>query len=166
MMTITATWVFALMTAIRVLFGEAPADWSDTYGETAVAVAKGCESAPLSGGGSDWCAVLLVEQAWHESRFNARASHDHGAGFGLFGMQAGTLGRRVPEDVAGQVMAEIGLLQTSFRICARHPLDERLGWYAAGGNGCERRLELSKYRMHEAARLLRAHPVEVVVARE
>lgn len=157
-------WVFALMTAIRLQFGEALAPWSDTYGETAVSIAKGCASAPLAGGGRDWCSALLVEMAWHESRFNQKASHDGGAGYGLFGMQEGTLGRKIPEDTDGQVRAEIELLQTSFRICAKRPLEDRLGWYAAGGNGCEQRLELSKYRMHAAAQLLRANPLEPVLA--
>jgi hypothetical protein len=95
-----------------------------------------------------------------------KASHDNGAGFGLFGMHAATLGRKVPEDALGQVQAEIELLQTSFRICAKHPLEERLGWYMFGSNGCEHRLELSKYRMHQAARILRANPLDVTVARE
>lgn len=150
-----------MMTAIRALYGEAPAPWSDTYASTSGAIATGCASAPIDGGGKDWCAMLLVEMAFHESRFQQDAVHDDGAGYGLFGMQAGTLGRHVPEDPEGQVVAEIQLLQQSFRICAKHPLEERLGWYMFGQSGCEHRLEKSRFRMHEAARVLRANPPEV-----
>ena len=84
--------------------------------------------------------------------------HDGGAGLGLFGTHAATLGRPVPPTATGQADAVIELLQTSFRICKEHPLDEKLGWYMAGGNGCEKRLELSSFRAHETARLLKAHP--------
>jgi hypothetical protein len=154
-------WVLVLMTAIRVQYAEALAPWADTYTPTAAAIATKCESAPLPGGGKDWCAMLLVEMSWHESRFNQDVSHDGGHGYGLFGTQAGTLGRPVPADPEGQVDAAIELLKTSWRICAKHPLEERLGWYAAGGTGCERRLELSVFRMHEAAKILRANPLAV-----
>jgi hypothetical protein len=153
-----ATWILVLMTAIRTQYREAEAPWADTYRETADGIAVKCEGAPMPGGGKDWCAGLLVEMSWKESRFNPSATHDGGAGFGLFGMQSATLGRKVPEDVEGQVQAAIDLLQISFRICAKHPLDERLSWYMMGGIGCERRNEMSRFRTHEVARLLRSNP--------
>ncbi len=151
-------FVLALMTAIRLEYGEAEAPWSATYETTADAIATRCQDARVDGGGADWCAALAVTMAFHESRFNPDASHDSGAGAGLFGTHAATLGRPVPQEQEGQVDAFLQLFHTSAKICAARPLGDRLGWYAAGGSGCERRLELSRFRMHQAARLLKSHP--------
>lgn len=153
-----ATWVLALMTAIRTLYGEAEAPWADTYRDTADGIASRCQGAPMPGGGREWCAGLLVEMSWHESRFQQDARHDHGAGYGLFGTHEATLGRPVPGDADGQAEAALELLRQSWRICASRPFEDRLGWYAAGGLGCSARLPLSRFRIHEAVGLLRKHP--------
>ena len=154
-------WVYSIMVALRMQTGEAQAPWAESYIDTASAIAARCTDHSVPGGGRDWCAAVAVYMSWHESRYNPDATHDNGAGLGLFGTHAGTLGRPVPKDSEGQVDAFLELLGTSFRICAKQPIDERLGWYMAGGDGCERRLDLSTFRMHGAARLLRAHPAPV-----
>ena len=164
MQTILYLWVAALMTAVRIDHGEAPAPWAESYMDTAVAIADRCADNFVPGGKWKWCVAIAVEMSWQESRFNPQAEHDSGAGLGLFGTHASTLGRPVPKDQAGQVDAFLSLLETSFRICRKHPIEERLGWYAAGGEGCERRLELSRSRMHEASRLLREHPAPVLAS--
>lgn len=153
-----ASWVLLLMTSLRIQYGEQPAPWAETYPDTAAAIATTCEARPMPGLKKDQCAAVYVDLGWHESRWQIDAVHDHGAGYGLFGTHAGTLGRPVPFDAQGQAWAVNELLDTSWRICAKHPLEDRLGWYAHGATGCEHRLELSRFRMHEAAHLLRDHP--------
>jgi hypothetical protein len=156
--TVTTDWVASIMDAERATYAEAPAGWAESYDVTAAAIAQACKGGPLAGGGADWCASVLVVMGWHESRYNPDAEGDSKSAAGVWQSHALTLGRPIPKDVPGQAEAALELLSTSFRICGAQPLDERLGWYARGGLGCSRRLDLSRFRMHEAARLLRAHP--------
>lgn len=132
--------------------------WLDFLPVEAEAIAEEASARALPGVSRELTASIYVVMGWHESRFNPRASHDQGAGYGLFGTHEATLGRPVPEDVVGQVTAAHDLLAQSFAICRARPVSERLGWYAAGGDGCERRLGLSRARVWEAERLLRTYP--------
>jgi hypothetical protein len=142
-----------LMFAIRALYGESDPAWSESYRSTAMGIADACEAAPLPGGGPEWCVAVAVDFAWHESRFRSDASHDRGAGAGLFGTHTATLGRPIPADEAGQAEAFVALMHESFTACHASPLDERAAEYASGS--CEGRRSLSRFRLHEAARLLR-----------
>lgn len=154
--TLSAPWVLSLITAMAAK--EGPLPWADQLPLEAEAIATQASEHPLPGVTPAFTAALDTVMGWHESRFNPWAEHDHGAGFGLFGTHAATLGRQVPADLGGQVGALHELMTTSFTICRERPLEERIGWYAAGGEGCERRLGLSRARVWEAQRLLRAHP--------
>jgi hypothetical protein len=131
-----------------------PLPWEDQIGEVAAGIAEAAEERPLPGSTTRQTAAVLAVMAWRESRLNPEAVGDHGHSNGLFQIQKGTLGRAVPSYPLGQAEAALELLETSWRICDRHPIAERLGWYAAGGTGCSRRLDLSRSRMHEVARLL------------
>jgi len=57
----------------------------------------------------------------------------------------------------------ISMMKQSFRICHDRPLDERLAWYAGGGNGCPTGLDAvrkSKHRIDKAMWLFKTYPVE------
>jgi hypothetical protein len=148
------TWMFRMASA------ESPSPWVDSYGETAVAIAEQSDARPLPGASVRQTAAVLTVWGWREARFNPAAVHDHGLGLGLFGTHHATLGRQVPSWPEGQAEAALELMATSFRICSKHPLEERMSWYSAGGVGCEKRNALSRSRMREAAQLFRALPVE------
>jgi hypothetical protein len=143
--------------------------WIEATAEVADGIADGCVARKLPGMGAEECVSFLVEWAFHESRFDVTKVHDGGAGLGLFGTHQATLGRPVPEDAAGQVEGALELFAISWRVCSKRPYDERASWYAAGGNGCDpealpegrakrtalRAHDISKGRLHSAARLLR-----------
>ena len=128
-----------------------------TFGPIAVAIAGQCQNAPLAGLDAEGCIAFVVEIGYRESRLDITASHDRGSGHGGWGVHDSTLGRPVPMDAAGQVEAAISLMRTSWAICRKEPLAFRFSWFAAGGRGCDRRHELSAFRMHEAAALLSRH---------
>lgn len=154
---IFSKWV---LTLILVMLAKEPMSlpYIDYLPVEAEAIAEEDSARPLPGMTPGLTAALDVIMSWHESRFNPQAIHDHGAGYGLFGTHAATLGRPVPLDVPGQVYAWHELVRISFRVCAERPLAEKLGWYMMGGEGCEHRLGMSRSRMWEAERLLREHP--------
>jgi hypothetical protein len=155
--TLSSPWVLSLMLALHAK-EPVPLPWIDFLAPEAEAIAEDASRAPLPGMTKELTAALETVMAWRESRFRPDAIHDKGAGYGLFGIQRATLGREVPEDVVGQVGALRELMAMSFRICADRPVEEKLGWYMAGREGCDRRLGLSRARVWEAERLLRAHP--------
>lgn len=163
---LSVSWVLSLITAMA---SKEPAalPWADQLPAEAEAIAAEASSHPLPGVTPAFTAALDTVMGWHESRFNPQATHDQGSGYGLFGTHGSTLGREVPKDLLGQVGALHELMSMSFRICQARPLEERAGWYAAGGEGCERRLGLSRARVWEAQRLLRSHPpaADVVASR-
>jgi hypothetical protein len=154
---ISSPWVLSLLLAMLAK-EPGPLPWIDFLPVEAEAIAEEDSARPLPGMTPGLTAALDVVMAWHESRFRPDTLHDHGTGYGLFGTHEKTLGRQVSLEVAGQVVDWHELARTSFRICSDHPKEERLGWYAAGGQGCENRLGLSRARIWEAERLLRAHP--------
>jgi hypothetical protein len=156
---ITSQWVLTLLLAM-LAHEPGPLPWLDYLPAEAEAIAEEDSARPLPGMTPGLTAALDVVMAWREARFNPHALHDHGAGYGLFGTHEATLGRPIPLDVAGQLVAWHSLARVSFRICLGEGRDrsEVLGWYAAGGERCERRLALSRSRVWEAQRLLRDHP--------
>jgi len=98
--------------------------------------------------GRDRTAALLVSLAWFESTFKPGAVGDKGASHGLFQVQ----GHGDLTDIREATRAALEMLRASFRICsaAGRPPSELLGWYGAGGNGCDRGLRESRHRFHKA----------------
>jgi hypothetical protein len=152
-------WVLFL---IMTMLAKEPASHEQGYTDflpvIAESFAEEASARPLPGMTPGLTASLDVIMAWHESRFNSTALHDHGAGYGLFGTHAATWGAPIPIDVPGQVWAWHELAKMSFKICSERPLSEKLGWYMWGGEGCEKRLGMSRSRVYEAERLLRENP--------
>lgn len=164
MKTAFIAWILTLMAALPARYREKQAvPWASTEPDTAAAIADGC----LTPDAGPWepakCAAQLVVVAFHESRFRPNAVGDVDASvhsFGLFQIQAPTLGREVPRDAPGQVHAALELLHHSFDVCRDRPENERLAWYMAGGKGCDVAHGMSRFRTSEADRLLRAHPFD------
>lgn len=130
--------------------------WDGLYVNEARAIAHAAEMNPLPGEGKLATAAILTVMAYQESRLDPTAMHDNGAGYGLFGTHMATSGATKEElqDLDRSASIALRLIHTSFHICRRHPVKERLGWYAAGGIGCDRRLDLSRYRMTMAMGLM------------
>jgi hypothetical protein len=134
---VTAQWVLSI---INGPFGAPSAPWAYSYGETSTAIADAANADPLSHDpdGAVKTAAILIALAKHESDFHPNAIGDHGASLGLFQIQPptakvdGTL-LLVPRTAAP---VAIDLIRTSFRVCGKRPWEERLAWYAAGGNRC------------------------------
>lgn len=150
-MTPLAAWVLGFM-----LLLQPRAPWRATYENTAAAIAKGAELAPVFDGddGVARTAALDAAIAWFESRFDPRALGDHGRSHGLYQVQ----GHGELEDPLDQTILANAMIRSSFDVCRKHPLEERLGWYAAGGNDCERGLRESRNRIGLAMRLFKKHP--------
>lgn len=148
-------WILVLMVALQ---PEAP--WIATYTGTARAIAEAAEREPIFDGddGPERTAALLVALAWFESRFQADAIGDASQSFGLYQISrvhAPALELVEPIDATTHALR---LLRQSMAICAKRPMVERLGWYAAGGPGCDHAHDKSRHRMQLAQRLLREHP--------
>lgn len=124
-------------------------DWAASYPATAQEIADTAEARPLDGS-ADLMARVLTVQAFRESRFHgipctARWDCDHGASVGKWQTWRGW-GPPTAETAAK-------LVQRSWSVCRHRPKEERLGWYARGGTGCDERLELSRSRMREVEKL-------------
>lgn len=157
------------MIALRGQYGEHAPKWADSYETTAAHIANVCSTAPIDGLDQPHCAAILVDLAWHESRFDPNAEGDVTVSaaertphsFGLFQIQAKTIGHEIPRkewDGGEQVVDVVRLLQTSFAICSKRAPNERLAWYASGGKTCDRALGLSRFRLGEVELLLKKHP--------
>jgi hypothetical protein len=159
------TWILSLMVSLQ-----PSAPWLDTYWETAVAIGRAAEERPLFRGelGKERTAALLVAVAYYESHFDAGALGDcrkdaprslaRCQSVGLYQISKANAPADELLDRDDASRHALRLFATSFRICRERPVFERLAWYAAGGNGCDRRLELSAHRMSLASRLMREHP--------
>jgi hypothetical protein len=116
--------------------------WAETYPLTAAAIADASVRGPLFKGedGPKKTAALLTAWAYHESRFDPKALGDHGTALGLWQIHHSTV-PDVPRDnlfdAAEAAIVARNLMHQSFRICSSFPLEERGGWYAAGGEGCQ-----------------------------
>jgi|SRR5208283_702645 hypothetical protein len=127
------------------------------YEPTARAIAKYSFSNPLwprEERGIERTADLLVSLSWFESNYNPDAEGDGHASFGLYQMTPGTAGSSPDalKDPDTATRIALSLIRTSFRICKDYPADERLGWYAHGGNSCANSdgRKKSKHRMWKA----------------
>jgi hypothetical protein len=127
--------------------------WVASYPETALEIADEAEENPLpvGDGAAVFTASLLTTWALRESHFRRDALGDAGTSVGLL-----QVSNAWPDT---SVHGALKLFHESFHICSSHPLDERAAWYAAGGVGCTKRLELSRSRMHAAARLAKSSSV-------
>lgn len=143
-------WIVTLMVTLQPL-----APWKDTYAETAQGMVQGAQEAPLfeGVGALPKTLALDVSLAWFESRFDRAANGDHGKSHGLYQVQGPVI-----EDVKGQTIQANEMILQSFRVCKGKTLTEKLGWYAAGGNDCERGLRESRHRMGKALTLLKKFP--------
>jgi len=122
--------------------------------------------------------AVLLAIAWRESGFKVAAAGDcpglapgsrectadkRAQSLGLFQIgrgNAGWLGVSVA-DLTGEpvVQARIALrmVRTSFKICATRPLEERLGWFHHGHEGCSDS-SAGRARMRLAREILRRWP--------
>jgi hypothetical protein len=119
-----------------------------SYPDTAEEIATAAEESPLPGDNGRYTAAVLTVMAFRESSFRRDVVGDDGASRGLFQIST----------IWGEPSARLALklLHKSFNVCREKPLEDRLGWYMWGASGCEHRLELSRSRMHTAARLAKA----------
>jgi hypothetical protein len=151
-------WVLSLMIAVQ-----PNAPWRDTYESTAHAIAKVvAEEEPLFAGelGRERTAAVLVSIAWFESTFNPAAVGDHGRSRGLYQIQ----GEGELSDPVEATRVALRLVRASFRVCRARTMDERLGWYAAGGKDCERGLRESRHRLLKAKWLVKNRPPPAATA--
>lgn len=164
-MTRLAYWVLLVMIHLqdpnsKALKGIMTPEWAASYPVTAQEIADEAERDPLLKAPQHTAAIMVVT-AYQESRFDEHPCSrlkeydcDGGAVWGKWQTWK-HWGPPTAETAAK-------LLHDSFRICAKHPLEERLGWYAAGGAGCEKRLDLSRYRMGLVAKVMREVPYPTV----
>lgn len=130
--------------------------WRDTYESTAITMALTVETEEPLYQNDDTrirTAATLVALARYESVFdpNAWGDRGHGDSHGLYQQQRfGLL-----SDVGEATAVALSQIRISMRICRGRPVEERLTWYAAGGNGCESRdgVAKSRHRMTLAKKL-------------
>jgi hypothetical protein len=157
---IVLAWMLALQPA-------AVTPWTDTYEDTAEAIAEVATEAPLYRGprGELRTAALLTSIASFESRFDPAAAGDHGASVCL--MQIGVsnlraLGVRraeLLESARACLRAGVRMIQASFYVCRARAPEDRLAHYAAGGLVCgEKGTRESRHRSARAAWLVRLAP--------
>ncbi len=139
-------WILAAMVLLQ-----PSAPWKDSYAKTAEGILEGAKREPVFDGSILRTVALDVSLSWFESRFNPQAVGDNGKSWGLYQFQ----GHGKPEGVIEQTIIANRLIKESFRVCKAKPLEDRLGWYAAGGNGCERGLKHSRHRIWKAQWLVR-----------
>ncbi len=143
-------WILSLM---RLLQPHAP--WLASYEATAKGIQDGATSSPVFSGenGIERTIAVDVSLAWFESRFDSHAVGDHGTAHGLYQVHA-----IEPETVKEQTVQANAMIKQSFKACVNRVKEEWLGWYAAGGNDCNRGLRESRHRMLKAFWLFKNHP--------
>lgn len=145
-------WIISMMVLLQ-----PSAPWKDSYESTAIAITQAVsQETPLFDGihGRERTATLLVSLAWFESRFDTKALGDHGQAHGLYQQHDHGV---LDEPFMATIIA-IQQIRISSRICKSKPLEEMLGWYAAGGNDCNRGLKESRHRVLKALWLFRNYP--------
>jgi hypothetical protein len=141
MTALVLSWIVLLVTVST--------PWEADYPRIAEAIAIASE-------GDEQEAAILVSLAYHESRFQIDAVGDHGQSVGLYQISRSNLlmpASVVLHDPMVATLEARRLIAQSWAICKRDSWEYRLGWYAAGGNGCKGRAA-SKRRMFLAMRLL------------
>lgn len=152
-----STTPLAALALAMMLRAQPSAPWADTYPSTAKAVAEAAHASPVfaGGDGEQRTVALLVSMAWFESTFNPAAVGDNGRSVCLFQIHETNwkwLGvtREALQDVRVCARTAVRMVHQSFRVCRARPLEERLGWYAAGGPDCTRGLSPSRHRVRKA----------------
>ena len=143
------TWILAMMLVL-----EPNAPWKGTYEASAHTIAEVSERESLFAGkdGPRKTASLFVSLGWFEARFKPDAEGDHaklaggqkGEPASFCMMQIGrsnlrwlgTTPEAIQKDFGVCVRTARKMLSTSMHLCSTRPLEERLAWYAAGGDGC------------------------------
>ncbi len=143
-------WVLFVM-----LLWQPVAPWSDSYSSTAQGIIDGATAVPVFSGndGVNRTIALDLSLAWFESRYDLHAIGDYGRAHGLYQVHA-------PEatDAKEQTIQANRMIKQSFKACANRVNTEWLGWYAAGGNDCNRGLKESRHRMLKAMWVYKNHP--------
>lgn len=177
---VTPAYVLSLM---LLAVPEPPAAVRATYDATAAAIAEASSDYPLFAGdaGAERTAALIVAVARFESGLQPDAEGDchektaygtcvKGArphSFCMLQIHETNLAylrvtrEQLQTDVRACVRAGVTMMRESFRVCARAPLEERLGWYAGGGGSCgasEDAKRKSRHRMALARWLLEKLP--------
>lgn len=170
-----AALALRMMTAIQ---PDAP--WKDTYPATADAFGEVAHDSPLFEGerGGERTVALFVSLAWFEGNFKQDARGDclkkDEKGRCIADPQSlctfqvgrthlaslGTTEAEIQSDIRVCTKSARSLLATSMRICAAKPRAQWLGWYAAGGEGCDRAMTKSSHRMMKAEWLFSHYKVE------
>jgi Transglycosylase SLT domain len=155
-------WILSLMVALQ-----PNAPWKESYERTAQSVADVVAAEePLFSGpqGREKGAAILVALAWAESRFDPKAVGDQGRSVGLyqiFGPNLPTPEGFGRKDILGNPLnatkVALRMIRASMAVCAKFPLLERLGWYAAGD--CQRGAGASRFRVGLAMKVMQSHPV-------
>lgn len=173
--TALAAVILRMMNAVQ---PEAP--WKGTYQASAEAFAEVALDTPLFSGesGPMRTAALFVSLSWFEGNFKQDAQGDclkkDEKGRCVSDPQSlctfqvgvthlaklGTSKEEILADIKVCTKSARSLLATSMRVCARRPQLEWLGWYAAGGEDCEKGLEKSRHRMQKAAWLFDHYPTQ------
>jgi hypothetical protein len=145
---IVLTWMVSLQDPSNPGFVMTPA-WAASYPETAQEFADAATKNPIAELGVEGTAALLTIWSQHESRFKRDAKGDNGSSLGLL-----QVSRFWEKGYGLDVAGALKLMHKSFEICkgAGKPVLERMGWYAQGSSGCEKRLLMSRWRMTEAER--------------
>lgn len=153
---------------------------ASTFSHTAEGMAIAAVETPVFAGEQGPVRTLALELAiaLGESGFNPHATGDcpnlppgsprcsmerHAQSLGLF--QIGKSNLRwlglAEDDLVGeplvQARAALKLVAQSFKVCVNKPVDERLGWYARGGDGCQES-GAGRARMRHARSILATHP--------
>ena len=157
-----STWILSLMLLLQ---PPAITPWSDSYEQTAETIAQVATADPVFAGehGADRTAALLVALGWFESRFRPDAVGDNGHSLCMLQVgesnlkSLGVTREAMLTDLGTCLHAGLKMIRTSFAVCWANPLDERLGHYAAGGQGC-RGVKESRHRIGLSMRLFRDHP--------
>jgi hypothetical protein len=159
-------WVLEAMADMQTKeHGSDAVSWADTFDTTAQKIAEAATLNPLLNDPLHTAATMVVI-GWHESRYRPDIVGDHGASFGMFQVATGTA-KDVgcsKEDLLNPETSSVcalKLLHVSFDVCHYRPIEERLAQYA-WGRDCDHRLELSRHRMHQVAKIVKKLPLKHV----
>jgi len=167
--------------ALRMMEALQPtAPWKATYPATADAFGEVAHDAPLFAGsfGDQQTVALFVALSWFEGNFKQDAEGDCKADAkgkctvpaqSLCAFQVGVTHLASLGTTRAEILSDIkvctksarSLIATSMKVCAKQPRSGWLGWYAAGGEGCDRGLAKSAHRMAKADWLFAHYPAQL-----
>ena len=166
-----AAWILVLMLAL-----EPASKHRATFEHTADAIAKVAAESPewkREAQGVARTAATIVSIAWFEGRFvegRPEGSNDHNTSVCMMQVSEsnfdwlGVTRSQMLGDVETCLRAGLRMVHASLLNCKARPLEERLGWYAAGHSGCENGLKESRHRMQKAEWLFKRFPPPIELA--